>query len=118
IAVPMFPTSGVARRVLLVGGADTGEAIARARSVPVGGLLICIDGDRARAARTTAAFVAEGLSDRAHVMVGDPALFIGKVAGPFDLVVVLTDAATTARLQPHFSRLLAPGGRVDVAGPA
>ena len=77
-----------------------------------GDLLICIDGDRAAAARAAEAFAREGLGDRANVMVGDPAPFIRKVAGPFDVIVVLVEASAAARIEPHLERLLAPGGRV------
>ena len=107
-------TSG--RRVLVVGRAPGPAALQLARGLAPGDLLICIDGDRAAAARAAEAFAREGLKDRANVMVGDPALFIRKVAGPFDLILIQVEEATAARIEPHLERLLAPGGRVTREG--
>lgn len=117
----MSPTSGFPRRVLVIsgaGGAAPAGLIDRARALPPNGLLICIEGSRDAAARATAAIRAAGVGDRAHVMVGDPALFIGKVAGPFDAIVLCVDDDTATRVAPRLERLLAPGGRIERTGPA
>lgn len=106
------------RRVLIVGTVTIDEAVARARGIPEDGLLICIEGDRRIAATLTEAFAREGVSARAHVMTGDPALFIRKVAGPFDLIVLGGDETTAARLAGHVERRLAAGGRVVRGGAA
>ena len=37
-------------------------------------------------------------------------------AEPFDLIVLLVEEATVARIEPHLGRLLAPDGRVIRAG--
>lgn len=108
----MSQTSGRPRRVLVVGDSAGSVALRLARDVGPGGLLICLDGDRDAAGRAAGAFAREGLGDRAHVMIGDPALFIRKVAGPFDVIAIGADDATAARVGPHLARLLAPGGRV------
>jgi predicted O-methyltransferase YrrM len=105
-------TSGRPRRVLIVGDSAGSVALRLAREVGTDGLLICLDGDRDAARRAAAAFANEGLGDRANVMPGDPALFIRKVAGPFDVIAIRVDDPTAARVEPHLARLLAPGGRV------
>lgn len=126
----MSPTPGTPRRVLVIGikgsggSGGSGDASAhdglveRARALPPDGMLICIEGGRDAAARATAAFQAAGVAGRAHVMVGDPALFIGKVAGPFDVIVVCVDDDTAARVAPRLQRLLAPDGRIERVSPA
>lgn len=83
-----------------------------ARALPSDGMMICIEGDRAAAARAVAAFAREGLSGRVSVMMGDPALFVRKVAGPFDLIVSAVDEAVRTRIAGRLGALLAPGGRI------
>ena len=108
----MPQTSGRPRRALIVGDSAGNVARRLAREVGPDGLLICLDGDRDAARRAADAFAREGVSGHASVMIGDPALFIRKVAGPFDLIAVLVDDTAAARVEPHLARLLAPGGRV------
>lgn len=106
--------------MLVVGDSAGRVALRLAHGVGPGGLLICLDGDRDAAGRAAGTFAREGLGDRASVMIGDPALFIRKVAGPFDVIAIRVDEATAARVEPHIARLLAPGGRVlrgDDTGP-
>ena len=98
--------------MLIVGDSAGRAALQLARDVRPDGLLICLDGDRDAARRATDAFAREGLGGRASVMIGDPALFIRKVAGPFDLIVLRVDDASAARVEAHLPRLLAPEGRV------
>ena len=98
--------------MLIVGGSAGRAALQLARDVGPDGLLICLDGDRDAAERAADAFAREGLGGRASVMFGDPALFIRKVAGPFDLIVIRAGEPIAARVEPHLARLLAPGGRV------
>ena len=98
--------------MLIVGDSAGRAALRLAHDVGSDGLLICLDGDRDAAGRAAGAFAREGLGGRASVMIGDPALFIRKVAGPFDLIVMRVDDAIAARVEPHLARLLAPGGRV------
>ena len=98
--------------MLIVGDSAGHVALRLARDVGPDGLLICLEGDRDAARRATDAFAREGVGGRASVMIGDPALFIRKVAGPFDLIAMRVDGATAARVEPQLARLLAPGGRV------
>lgn len=87
--------------------------LALARAVAPPGRMICIDGDRDAARRASAALAREGLGDRVHVIVGDPALFVRKVAGPFDRIVIVADGDARARIAAHLPRLAAPECRVQ-----
>lgn len=118
IAAPVPQTTHPLRNVLVVGDSESAGVLALARGLPDGGRLICLDGDRAAAARATAVFADEGLASRASVITGDPALFLRKVAGPFDLIVIVVPAALRARVDAHLTRLCAPGARVQYGWPA
>lgn len=91
--------------------------LALARALPPDGRMICIEGDRAAAARATRQFADQGLSGRVSIMIGDPALFVRKVAGPFDLIVIAGDASVQDRIAAHVPRLSAPGARVEHGWP-
>lgn len=107
-----------ARRILIAGDSAGAGVLALARALPPDGRMICIDGNRDAAARAGEAFAREGLHDRVSVMIGDPALFVRKVAGPFDLIVIVADGDARARLDGHLPRIAAPGGRVQYGWPA
>jgi len=96
--------------VLVLGACEDDRVLALARELPGDGVLFCIEPDRAAAARAMETFARAGLGDRAHVLVGDPPLFIRKVAGPFDLIAVAPGQA--ARLAGRLERKLAAGGRI------
>jgi predicted O-methyltransferase YrrM len=99
--------------VLVVGASETPAVLALARTLGAGGAMICIEPDREAAARAAAAFAREGLRHAVSVMIGDPALFIRKVAGPFDLIVIeVGSEGARERVESHLPRLLAPGGAV------
>ena len=110
----MSQTNSTARRILIVGASEGPDVLGLARTLDPAGRMICIEGDREAAARATEAFARAGLRDRVSVMTGDPALFVRKVAGPFDLIVVrVSGEDARARVETHLSRLLAPGGAVQ-----
>ncbi|MDQ3170010.1 MAG: class I SAM-dependent methyltransferase [Acidobacteriota bacterium] len=110
----MSQPNSAARRILIIGGTAGAGVLALARGLGADGMLICIEGDREAAARATATFARENLRDRVSVMVGDVALFIRKVSGPFDLIVVqVAEDDARARVEAHLPRLLAPGGVVQ-----
>ena len=110
----MPQTNSAARRILIVGASEGPELLGLAQTLDAAGSMICIEGDREAAARATEAFAREGLRGRVSVMTGDPALFVRKVAGPFDLIVVrVPGEAARARVETHLPRLLAPGGAVQ-----
>ena len=99
-----------ARRVLEIGTANGYAALWLARSLPDGGGLFSIEIDPRRAAMARAHLEAAGLGDRAHVIVGDAARMVHKVAGPFD---VIFDAGDRRQYGPSLDRLVAllrPGG--------
>ena len=96
--------------MLVVGASGGDRVIAQARELPADGLMICIDGDRRAAAAAAAAFARDGLAGRVSVMVGDPSLFIRKVAGPFDLI--LTAGGYGDRLAEQLRAKLGPAGRI------
>lgn len=108
----MSQTPETARRVLVVGASDDERVRALARSLPPDGLMICIEGDRGAAARAVEAFAREGMEGRVSVMTGDPALFVRKVAGPYDLIAVAVDPVSAARIGGRLAAILAPGGRI------
>jgi hypothetical protein len=108
IAAGVPQTTEGPRRVLVVGASDDARVMAAARALPSGGMLICIERDRAAGARAAGAFASEGLP--AHVMIGEPHLFVRKVSGPFDLI--LTAGAIDAPLAAQLERKLASEGLI------
>jgi predicted O-methyltransferase YrrM len=103
-------TAQTPRRVLVVGRSDREGVLAAAKRLPADGLMICIDGDRHAAARAIAHFEREGVARRVSVMVGEPALFLRKVAGPFELI--LASGGHGIDLAEELRAKLAPGGRI------
>ena len=75
-----------ATRILEIGTCIGYSGIWLAGALPPGGMLITMEKDAERAAIAKANFERAGLSDRVSIMVGDAALKIVKVAGPFDLI--------------------------------
>ena len=106
----MPQTGDTPRRVLVVGASGGERVLAAAHRLPPGGLMICIDGNRRAAGDAVATFAREGLAGRVSVITGDPALFVRKVAGPFDLI--LTAGGEGGRLADQLRARLAPAGRI------
>ena len=99
-----------ARRVLEIGTANGYAALWLARSLPDDGGLLSIEADPRRASMARVHLEAAGLGERAHVIVGEAARMVHKVAGPFD---VIFDAGNERRYAPPLDRLvtlLRPGG--------
>jgi caffeoyl-CoA O-methyltransferase len=99
-----------ARRILEIGTAIGYSGIWLARALPVGGMLITMEKDAARAAQAQANFERAGVADRVSVMVGDAALKIVKVAGPFDLIFQDGHKPLYNTLLDRLVALLRPGG--------
>ena len=99
-----------ARRVLEIGTANGYAALWLARALPPDGVLFSIEVDPRRAAMARAHLEAAGLGDRAHVIVGDAARMVHKVAGPFDVVFDAGDRRQHGALLDRFVTLLRPGG--------
>ena len=95
------------KRILEIGTGNGEGTLTLASSLDAGGLLITIEPDAALAAEARRRFADAGYGDRISVIVGEPARFLHKIRGPFDLIVERRpDASLRARLEG----LLAAGG--------
>jgi predicted O-methyltransferase YrrM len=93
--------------ILEIGTGDGEGTLVLAALLDADGLLITIEPDAALAAAARRRFAAAGFGDRISVIIGEPARFLHKIRGPFDLIVQRRpDAALGERL----AGLLAPGG--------
>jgi len=99
-----------ARHVLEIGTANGYSGLWLGRALPRDGRLITIEIDPDRAALARTHFEAAGLGDRVHVMVGDAARLVHKVAGPFDLIFQDGDKLLYVPLLDRLVTLLRPGG--------
>ena len=99
-----------ARRVLEIGAGTGRRTLRLARSLPEDGGLLSIEIDPGRAATARTRLADAGLGDRAHVIVGDPARMVHKVAGPFDVIVDAGDPRQRGPLLDRLAALLQPGG--------
>jgi predicted O-methyltransferase YrrM len=99
-----------ATRVLEIGTAVGYSGLWIASALPPGGRLITLERDAARAAAARAHFAAAGLDAEVHVMAGDAARFLHKVAGPFDLIFQDGDKEQYAAMLDRLVELLRPGG--------
>ena len=99
-----------ARRVLEIGTAIGYSGIWIARALPSDGLLVTFEIDRSRAARAKQNFVRAGVADRTNLMIGDVALLLSKVKGPFDLVFQDGDKEQYEPMLDRLIGLLRPGG--------
>ena len=95
------------KRILEIGTGNGEATLTLAASLDADGLLITIEPDALLAADARRRFADAGLGDRISVIVGEPARFLHKIRGPFDLIVERRpDASLRARLED----LLAAGG--------
>ena len=99
-----------ARRVLEIGGGTGRRTLRLARSLPEDGGLLSIEINPGRAAAARTRLADAGLGDRAHVIVGDAARMVHKVAGPFDVIVDAGDPRQHGPLLDRLAALLRPGG--------
>ena len=107
--------AGGARRVLEIGTADGRSALRLAQSLPEDGSLLSIEIDPRRAATARRRLEEAEFGERAHVIVGDPARMVHKVAGPFDVVVNAGDRRQFGTLLDRLLALLRPGGTLITA---
>jgi aspartyl-tRNA(Asn)/glutamyl-tRNA(Gln) amidotransferase subunit A len=105
---------GDASRVLVV-SAVLSSVLPLARALPPDGLLIVMDADPDRGAAARRSIADAGLTDRATVIIGDPARMLYKIAGPFDLIVWNADPANE-QWRPALLKLLSPHGRLVAPG--
>jgi predicted O-methyltransferase YrrM len=99
-----------ARRILEIGTAIGYSALWMATALPPDGQLISLERDPDRAARARTHAAAAGVDTRVHVMVGDAARFLHKVAGPFDVIFQDGDKAGYLTMLDRLEALLRPGG--------
>ena len=99
----------MARRILEIGTGDGERTLALAAQLVVDGLLITMEADPSRAAGARERFQATHHADRITVIVGEPARFLHKLRGPFDLIVD-NDPGNEAALHDRLMHLLGPGG--------
>ena len=99
-----------ARRILEIGTCIGYSGIWLARALPADGMLITMEKDQQRAAIAKANFERAGVGDKVSIMVGDAALKIVKVAGPFDLVFQDGHKPLYNTLLDPLVKLLRPGG--------
>jgi predicted O-methyltransferase YrrM len=106
----VLATATGATRILEVGTAIGYSGIWLAGALPPGGMLITLEADEARAREARENFAKAGLADRTTIIVGDAALKLAKVAGPFDLIFLDTDKQLYGTLLERLVALLRPGG--------
>ena len=99
-----------ARRILEIGTAVGYSGIWLAGALPEDGLLLTMEKDPERARIARANFEQAGLTSRVSVVVGDAALLLSKVSGPFDLVFQDGSKPLYVTLLDKLVALLRPGG--------
>ncbi|MES1255452.1 MAG: O-methyltransferase [Acidobacteriota bacterium] len=106
----VLATTVNATRILEIGAAIGYSGIWLAGALPPGGMLLTMEMDPARARRAQDNFTKAGLADRANVMVGNAALLVAKVSGPFDMIFQDGDKQLYSPLLDRLVGLLRPGG--------
>jgi predicted O-methyltransferase YrrM len=106
----VLATAVGANRILEIGTAIGYSGIWLAGALGEGGMLFTMEmkADRARVAREN--FARAGLSDRTTVIVGDAALMLAKVTGPFDLIFQDGDKRQYLPMLERLVALLRPRG--------
>jgi predicted O-methyltransferase YrrM len=106
----LLATTVNATRILEIGTAIGYSGIWLAGALSPGGMLVTIEAnaDRAKAAREN--FWRAGLADRATVIVGDAALMLAKLSGPFDLIFQDGDKRQYLPMLDRLVGLLRPRG--------
>ena len=105
--LPTIARSIGARRILEIGTGPGQTTLQLASALPADGMLITIEPDPAVAAQTRRIFSAAGLGDRISVIVGEPARFLHKVRGPFDVV---SNNGDPGPIHDRLTALLRSGG--------
>jgi predicted O-methyltransferase YrrM len=99
-----------ATRMLEIGTAIGYSGIWLARALPADGMLFTMEKDPDRAALAKQNFVRAGVADRVSILVGDAALKVAKVSGPFDLIFQDGHKPMYNTLLDRLVALLRPGG--------
>jgi predicted O-methyltransferase YrrM len=96
-----------AKRVLAIG--MTGAASRIAKALPADGLLMLLEPDRESAVSARTQLEAEGLAERAVVVIATPAHYLHKIAGPFDVIFHNAPDAEREPVRARLQQLLKPG---------
>jgi caffeoyl-CoA O-methyltransferase len=102
-----------AKRILAVGAGTGHSGMWLARALPHDGLIIVMEPDTVVAAQAREQFEDAGLSNRAHVIPGEPERMLYKLAGPFDLIFQVGEHSPATR--EKIGSLLRPGGLLIAA---
>jgi predicted O-methyltransferase YrrM len=97
-------------RMLEIGTAVGYSGIWLAGGLQAGGMLLTMEISAERAQEARSNFARAGLADRVSVIVGDAALKLSKVSGPFDLIFQDGDKHQYTPLLDRLVALLRPGG--------
>jgi predicted O-methyltransferase YrrM len=106
----VLATTVGASSILEIGTAIGYSGIWLAGALPPGGMLVTMEMNEERAREARENFARAGLADRVSVVVGDAALKIAKVAGPFDLIFQDGAKHLYTPLLDRLVGLLRPGG--------
>lgn len=106
----VLATAVGARRILEIGTAIGYSGIWLAGALPAGGMLFTMEINRDRAAIARRNFERAGVADRTNILIGDSALLVAKVAGPFDLIFQDGAKGNYGRMLDRLVTLLRPGG--------
>jgi predicted O-methyltransferase YrrM len=105
-----------ATRVLEIGTGYAGQTMAIAQALPAASQLITVEANQQVARTAREQIAAAGLSNRAVVMIGPPARFLHKIAGPFDLIVHIgVDDHADEPFRSRLAALLENGGTLLTA---
>lgn len=99
-----------ATRILEIGTAIGYSSLWLATALPVGGMMMTMEYDAARAERARNHFAAAGYGDLISVMIGDATRFLHKISGPFDLIFQDSDKKLYEPMLDRLVDLLRPGG--------
>jgi predicted O-methyltransferase YrrM len=108
-AIATLARSVDARRILEVGTGYGDVTLALAATLPADGLLITMEPDPSIAAAARQRFAAAGFGHQISVIVGEPARFLHKIRGPFDVIVHRASSATGA-FGSRLAAMLRAGG--------
>jgi caffeoyl-CoA O-methyltransferase len=106
----VLATTVGANRILEIGTAIGYSGIWLAGALPPGGMLYTMEAEAERANVARENFARAGLADRTTVIVGDAALMLAKVAGPFDLIFQDGDKRQYVSMLDRLVALLRPRG--------
>ena len=110
VLLRVLATAVNATRILEIGTAIGYSGIWLAGALPRGGMLLTMEAEPGRARQARENFARAGLADRASVIVGDAALTVAKVSGPFDLIFQDGDKQQYGPMLDRLVSLLRPGG--------